>query len=175
MATPQGADPRSPVGGIVVGVDGSPGSLTALRWAVQEASSRGVALHAVTAWESPVESTFGDMRTVGDFHPISAAEEILVTALADAGVSVQDQTVTTAAVEGHPAEVLLEAAEDSELLVVGSRGHGKILGALLGSVSQYVAAHAACPVVVINPLAHEPGTDSKPICSAAANGAHEPN
>ncbi|MDQ2884228.1 MAG: universal stress protein [Actinomycetota bacterium] len=157
MATPQGADPPSPVGRIVVGVDGSPGSLAALRWAVREASSRGVALHAVTAWESPVESTFGDMRTVGDFHPVSAAEEIMVTALADAGVSVQDQTVTTGAVEGHPAEVLLEAAEDSELLVVGSRGHGKILGALLGSVSQYVAAHAACPVVVINPLAHEPG------------------
>ncbi|MGH8964380.1 MAG: universal stress protein [Actinomycetes bacterium] len=49
------------------------------------------------------------------------------------------------------AEVLLQAAEGSELLVVGSRRHGKILGALLGSVSQYVAAHAACPVVVIKP------------------------
>ncbi|MGH3825440.1 MAG: universal stress protein [Pseudonocardiaceae bacterium] len=155
MATPQGAGPPPPVGRIVVGVDGSPGSLAALRWAVQEASLRGLALHAVTAWEFPQESTFGDMHTVGDFHPVIAAEEILVAALADAGISAQDQTVTTAPVEGHPAEVLLQAAEGSELLVVGSRGHGKILGALLGSVSQYLAAHAACPVVVINPVAHE--------------------
>ena len=116
---------------------------------------RGVAVHAVTAWESPVESTFGDMRTVDDFHPVIAAEEILVTTLADAGVSASYPTVTTAAVEGHPAKVLLQAAEDSELLVVGSRGHGKILGALLGSVSQYVTAHASCPVAVINPLADE--------------------
>ncbi|MDQ2790410.1 MAG: universal stress protein [Actinomycetota bacterium] len=162
MATPQSADPPPPLRRIVVGVDGSPASLAALRWAVQEASSRGGAVHAVTAWELPVESTFGDMRTVGDFHPVIAAEEILVTALADAGVSTQDQTVTTAAVEGHPAEVLLQAAEDSELLVVGSRGHGKILGALLGSVSQYVTAHASCPVVVINPLADETGSRCHP-------------
>ncbi|PZS39419.1 MAG: hypothetical protein DLM62_08350 [Pseudonocardiales bacterium] len=95
MATPQGARPPSPLRRIVVGVDGSPGSLAALRWAVQEASSRGGVVHAVTSWESPVESTFGDMRTVGDFHPVIAAEEILVTALADAGVSTQDQTMTT--------------------------------------------------------------------------------
>ncbi|MGH4000151.1 MAG: universal stress protein [Pseudonocardiaceae bacterium] len=120
MATPQDASAPPPVGRIVVGVDGSSGSLAAVCWAVHEASLRGVAVHAVTAWELPVESTFGDMRTVGDFHPVSAAEEILVTALADVGVSAQGQTVTTAVVEGHPAEVLLQAAEDSELLVVGS-------------------------------------------------------
>jgi len=86
---------------------------------------------------------------VGDFHLVVAAEEILVKALADAGVSAQD--VTSAPVQGHPAEVLIQAGEDAELLVVGSRAHDKILGALLGSVSQYVAAHAACPVVVIKP------------------------
>ncbi|MDN5748092.1 MAG: universal stress protein [Pseudonocardia sp.] len=151
MATPAEPDARDPVGGIVVGVDGSPGSLAALRWAVREASTRGLAVHAVTAWEFPAESTFGDMRTVGDFHPVVEAEEILVSALTDAGVAAGDETVTTAPVEGHPAEVLMRSAEHADLLVVGSRGHGRIVGALLGSVSHYVAAHAACPVVVIKP------------------------
>ena len=68
--------------------------------------------------------------------------------------------MTTAPVQGHPAEVLMQQAERAELLVVGSRGHGRIFGALLGSVSQYVAGHAACPVVV-KPLAHQHGRRSR--------------
>ena len=145
MTTPTGGGPQPAGGGIVVGVDGSPGSLAALRWATREASRRGLALHAVTAWEFPVESSFGDTTTVGDFHPVIAAEKILLSALADAGVTVDDPTVTTAPVKGHPAEVLMQMAKRAELLVVGSRGHGRIFGAQLGSVSHYVAAHAACP------------------------------
>jgi hypothetical protein len=53
----------------------------------------------------------------------------------------------------------MQQAERADLLVVGSRGHGGIFGALLGSVSQYLAAHAACPVVVIKPVANEPAKD----------------
>jgi nucleotide-binding universal stress UspA family protein len=52
-------------------------------------------------------------------------------------------------VMGHPAKVLLDAAADASLLVVGSRGRGGFTGVLLGSVSQYVVARAACPVVVV--------------------------
>jgi nucleotide-binding universal stress UspA family protein len=151
MAASSGAGPQASVGRIVVGVDGSPGSLAALGWALREASSRGLAVHAVAAWECPIESSFGDMATVGDFPPVVAAEEVLVSALADTGVAGDDPTVTTASLEGHPAEVLMRMASGAELLVVGSRGHGRIFGALLGSVSHYVAAHAACPVVVIKP------------------------
>jgi nucleotide-binding universal stress UspA family protein len=160
MAIPTGAGQPPPGGGIVVGVDGSPGSLAALRWAIREASARGMVVHAVTAWEAPLESTFGDMATVGDFHPVIAAEQILATALADAGAADFPVTVTTAPVQGHPAEVLMQQAERAELLVVGSRGHGRIFGALLGSVSQYLAAHAACPVVVLKPLADPHGRRS---------------
>jgi nucleotide-binding universal stress UspA family protein len=161
MAIPTGARPPPPRGGIVVGVDGSPGSLAALRWAIREASARGRAVHAVTAWEVPTESTFGDMATVGDFHHVIAAEQILVTALADAGAADTHVTVTTAPVQGYPAEVLMQQAERADLLVVGSRKHGGIFGALLGSVSQYLAAHAACPVVVIKPLADQHGRRSR--------------
>jgi nucleotide-binding universal stress UspA family protein len=152
MATPTGARQQGSPGGIVVGVDGSPGSLAAFRWALREGASRGVQVHAVTAWEYPVELTFGAMATVSDSHPVVAAEEILVSALADAGLAADHDGVTTTAVEGHAAEVLMQKAARAELLVVGSRGYGRIFGALLGSVSQYVAAHAACPVVVIKPV-----------------------
>ncbi len=139
------------MGTIVVGVDGSPGSLAALAWAVHEAPARHATVRAVTAWEFPPESSFGAMTTAGDFHPVAAAEEVLLKALADVGVSDQDGSVTTAPVEGQPAEVLIAEAQDAELLVVGSRGHGTLVGMLLGSVSQYVAAHSPCPVVVIKP------------------------
>jgi nucleotide-binding universal stress UspA family protein len=144
-----GASPTSRAGEIVVGVDGSPGSLAALRWAIREGYVRGMREHAVTAWEFPVASTFGDMATVGDFHPVSAAGEILLAALADAGVAGDDETGDHGAGGGAPAEVLMKKAEGAELLVVGSRGYGRIFGALLGSVSQYVAARAPRPVVVI--------------------------
>jgi hypothetical protein len=80
------------------------------------------------------------MATVGDFHPVIAAERILVAALADAGAADSHVTVITAPVQVYPAEVLMQQAERAELLVVGSRGHGRIFGALLGSVSQYLAA-----------------------------------
>ena len=115
----------------------------------------------MTVWEVPTESTFGDMPTVGDFHPVIAAERILVAALADAGAADSHVTVTTAPVQGHPAEVLMQHAERAELLVVVSRGHGRMFGVLLGSVRQYLAAHAACPVVVIKPLADRHGRRSR--------------
>ena len=69
--------------------------------------------------------------------------------------------MTTAPVKAHTAEVLMQQVERAELLVVGSRGHGRIFGALLGSVSQYLAAHAAGPVVVIKPLANHDGRRSR--------------
>lgn len=154
MGTPTGADPHPTGGGIVVGVDGSPASLAALRWAVREGSARGLTVQAVTAWHFPVPSTVGNVATVDDRHPVIAAEEILASALAAAGVADDNKAVSTIPVEGHPAEVLMQLAEQADLLVVGSRGHGRIFGALLGSISQYVASRAACPVVVITPIAH---------------------
>jgi hypothetical protein len=81
--------------------------------------------------------------------------------------------VTTAPVKAHPAEVLMQQAERAELLVVGSRGHGRIFGALFGSVSQYLVAHAACPVVVFKPLVNQHGRRSP--CGALTHLHDRPN
>ena len=82
--------------------------------------------------------------------------------LADTVASVLDRPdadrVSQRVVEGHPAQVLLDAAADAALLVVGSRGRGGFTGMLLGSVSQSVVARAACPVVVVR----APETSSEP-------------
>jgi len=57
-------------------------------------------------------------------------------------------------VHGHPDQVLLEAAADADLLVVGSRGHGSVADALLGSVGQYCIHHAHCPVLIMRGEPH---------------------
>lgn len=157
MAVPANMGRPPPRRGLVVGVDGSPGSVAALRWAMREAFSRAAMVNVVTAWEFPVVSNFGAVVPADDLHPAIAARNTLLSALDAAGVVAGADMVTTTPVEGHPAEVLMQQARGAELLVVGSRGHGRIFGALLGSVSHYLAAHAACPVVVIKPFPDENG------------------
>ena len=89
------------------------------------------------------------MVTAGGFDFKENAEKILADAISAAvdpasGVSVQGRVV-----EGNAAQVLLDASDGAELLVVGSRGHGGFTEALLGSVSQHCVHYARCPVVVI--------------------------
>jgi nucleotide-binding universal stress UspA family protein len=143
---------------IVVGVDGSPSSLEALTWAAGQAGLSGATLEAVAVWEyptghglAPTGFEWAPVVDTGEVekHTRDALEEWVTRTLPDGVGSVQ-RTVT----QGHPAAVLLDAARDAELLVVGSRGHGGFAGMLLGSVSQHLVAHATCPVVVVRHSAH---------------------
>ncbi|MFJ9447456.1 universal stress protein [Kitasatospora sp. NPDC101235] len=133
---------------IVVGVDGSPASVDALRWAVGQARVQGAVVEALIAWQHPMATAW----TV----PIEAYEGLPGIARKTLDDSVREVTgpdapvgIRTRVQEGGAAECLLDAARGAELLVVGSRGHGGFTGALLGSVGQHCVQHAPCPVVVV--------------------------
>jgi nucleotide-binding universal stress UspA family protein len=133
---------------IVVGVDGSPPSLRALRWALGQAALTHAVVEAVNVWDVP--ASYGVAPTVLPGEDIAgAADRALAAAVEQASSAHPDVTVRRRVAQGHPAEVLLAHARDADLLVVGSHGHGGFVGALLGSVSHRCIQHATCPVVVV--------------------------
>jgi nucleotide-binding universal stress UspA family protein len=142
---------------IVVGVDGSAASRDALRWAVDEARLRETPVLAVHVWHAPAIPA--DIAPV-PMHVSAFEDEGLQPLLREAARKTVEQVVheladdasgvdvRSAVVQGAPATALIDAARDAELLVIGSRGRGGFAGLLLGSVSQQVAQHATCPVVI---------------------------
>jgi nucleotide-binding universal stress UspA family protein len=140
---------------IVVGTDGSGPARTAVAWAADEAASRQVALRILTAYEWPWLGTpvglVGDREREVRGH----AEEMVDAAAAEVAGTHPGLTVTAVAVHGDATGALLSAANDADLVVVGHRGRGGFTSLLLGSVSQRIATHAACPVAVIRGQAHD--------------------
>lgn len=143
------ADSAEPL--IVVGVDGSPASERALRWAIDYARLVGGGVRAIAAWEYPAFYGWAGlaMPPAEGFNPEELAgrtlsETVAKVAGADAGVRIAETVMP-----GNAAQALLEAAQGAALLVVGSRGLGGFSGALLGSVSRHLTEHAPCPVVVV--------------------------
>jgi nucleotide-binding universal stress UspA family protein len=147
---------------IVVGVDGSPTSREALRWAIDLAAATGATVDVVGAWSHPanyewtVRTTNYGLIPVPELPTPAHIESSVRDSLAEmvAEFDGHGATVTQRTVEGHPADVLVDAAKAADLLVLGRRGHGRVAEALLGSVSQHCIQHAPCPVVVV-PV-HEP-------------------
>jgi nucleotide-binding universal stress UspA family protein len=154
---------------IVVGVDGSPASVDALRWAARQAELTGSTLEAVTSWHYPTQ--YGN-EYYGETNWPELSQDILATAVTQAGTGTPlpcTRTVT----EGHPAQVLVAASAGADLLVVGSRGHGGFAGMLLGSVSDYVIAHADCPVLVIR-QPHQTSRLREDLDAVVADPARQP-
>jgi nucleotide-binding universal stress UspA family protein len=136
---------------VVVGVDGSAGALRAVRWAAREAARHRWSLRLVNAldWtEDHVVGHPGLGSRQGDIRR-AVAERALAAAAATAGEDGPDVPGEQAVVIGYPISVLAGEARRAELLVVGARGLSRVAGLLLGSVSTALAAHAACPVVVV--------------------------
>jgi len=137
---------------IVAGVDGSPASLAALQWAVRQAGLTGGTVEAVIAWQYPAAATGYAWAPIAVVEPAGyeeQAQKVVADAVSGVDTAGCDVHISTRIQEGYAAQVLIDAAADADLLVVGSRGHGGFAGALLGSVSLHCVHHAACPVVVI--------------------------
>jgi nucleotide-binding universal stress UspA family protein len=143
---------------IVVGVDGSPSSQAALQWAADQAVRTGAGVEVVIAWEYPsLAAGFGwvpnAMITSNQYREYT--EKVVADAISKVTGPGSSVRFSTRVGEGNAAQILLDAAVSAELLVVGSRGHGTFAGAVLGSVSQRVAHHAPCPVVVVRGASRE--------------------
>jgi nucleotide-binding universal stress UspA family protein len=132
---------------IVVGIDGSASSLDALWWAARQADLTAARLEVVMTWEWP--SSYGWAVPVPeDLDPEKEVRQTIEKAVAPVRAAHPGLTIEETAQEGHPAPILVEASKGADLLVVGSRGHGEFVGMLIGSVSEYCAGHAECPVLV---------------------------
>ncbi|MEU3448391.1 universal stress protein [Streptomyces thermolilacinus] len=131
---------------ITAGVDGSPESLAAAGWAAREAALRGLPLRLVHAWLwQPLDVPIAQDREA----EARRAQAVLDEAEAEVRRLHPDVQVTTRLVSDTPVPALLEAAGSAEMLVLGSRGHGAVLGFLLGSYGQQVIAAATRPVVAV--------------------------
>lgn len=142
---------------IVVGVDGSPASRAALRWAVNEARDHDATardhdatVRAVSAWSLPYhQGEIGHLAGEAMRELLAGyAERGLETTVGAAGGD-GEIVIDRVVVQSEPTRALLDLAADADLLVVGSRGLGGFKGLLLGSVSQQCAQHARCPVVIV--------------------------
>jgi len=142
---------------IVVGVDGSETSRHALRWAAEEARAHGSQLHVVHAWEVPgLGAGVGVLPGRRSAQPEGQHDEasrLVADVVREELGEDPPGDVRTSIGRGPAAGVLLDAADQADLLVVGSRGLGGFKGLLLGSVSSKMAAHASCPVVIVRPAA----------------------
>ena len=136
-------------GRIVVGVDGSPSSARALRWAVGQARATGDEVPAGMAWMPPSVSAWGP-GLPDDVHWNEDCAAALEQTIKETVDGPEADQVRRHVVRGHPAQARIDQADGADLLVVGCRGHGGFTGMLLGSVSQHVIAHAPCPVLVVH-------------------------
>jgi nucleotide-binding universal stress UspA family protein len=131
---------------IVVGIDGSNSSLSALEWAARQAEFTDASLDIVASWEWP--TSYGWSVVPGGYDPSGDLRSMIEPILETLRVAHPRVVVQAKILEGHPAPVLIRESMGAELLVVGSRGHGEFVGMLIGSVSEHCVANASCPVVV---------------------------
>ncbi|MCU1492146.1 MAG: universal stress protein [Acidimicrobiaceae bacterium] len=133
---------------VVVGIDRSHSSKAALDWAAQQARLTDSPLAAIATWEWP--TSYGAMIPWPDNVDFEADVRIVLQQSVDQVLGADHRAeVTQRVVHGHPTPALEDALRDAALLVVGSRRHGGFAAMLLGSVSEFLATHAHCLVVMV--------------------------
>ena len=137
--------------GILVGVDGSENSQRALEWAAKEAAFRNTSL-TVLAVHQAVHGWTGTLRFGDDEAQVQkiaeAAKAETDKVLAGLGDS-RPESVTVRAVHGYPAEELINAGADADMIVLGTSGMGGWSAQLIGSVATKVVHHATAPVLIV--------------------------
>lgn len=141
------------VGRVVVGVNGSPGSLGALRYAAEMARAQSAILTPVLAW-TPPGGEVADRRCPSPYLRSvwkKAAWDRLWRAIELAiGGPPDDIGFSPEVVRGQPGEVLSQLAQPGDVIVVGTGRHG-LMRVMAGRVSKYCLAHARCPVIAVPP------------------------
>ena len=139
--------------GIVVGIDDSANAQHVLDWATREAGIQHADLTVMAVVPTMVSQWTGQpLHYPGGEEAVEkarqAAQDMVAKSASDPG-SPQPSSVTVKAFDGYPAQALIDASRDVDLVVVGARGSGGFAALMLGSVSTQVAHHAACPVVIV--------------------------
>jgi nucleotide-binding universal stress UspA family protein len=144
----RGAEPGDPeqVRPVVVGIDGTPTSEAAIAFAFEEASARRAPLVAVHTWGIPPAGDPTARAVAG-----TVAHEVLAQRLAGWTEKYPDVRVRRVVLQDRPVHALVREAHHGQLLVVGSRGRGRIPGMVLGSVAHALVHRAPCPVAVVRP------------------------
>jgi nucleotide-binding universal stress UspA family protein len=150
--------PQRSTGPVVVGVDGSAGSATAVGFAIEEASRRKTDLLAVHAWGAFQAGSRDMLPPVYEPEMLRDEEQrVLSESLAGWTERYPEVTVQQDLVHERPAPALIARSQTAQLVVTGARGRGGFGGLLLGSVSQTVMHHAGCPVAVVRAAASSVG------------------
>ena len=139
---------------IVVGVEGSGYARAALIWALEEAHHRGAVIEVVTCYSPTYVPAAPDLGYVPlDSFDLAAEVEKMQGEVIESAVEASDfggeVEVRRVLQKGRPADTLMTAAEGATMLVVGNRGRGGFAGLRLGSVSQAIAHHSPCPLVIV--------------------------
>jgi nucleotide-binding universal stress UspA family protein len=158
---------------IIVGVDGSASSGSALTWAVREGGLRGLPVTALLAWgifdQHHVHRSQHFSAVYSDVDAQQALRAYIARALPPEEVTHVQRRV----VNDIPSRALLDAAGEAALLVVGSRGRGGFAGMLLGSVSQHCLHHAPCPVAVIRGDGRPSGRREQELIVVGVDGSED--
>ena len=177
---------HSKSGSIVVGVDGSPHAARALLWAIKQATvehRRLTLAHSINS-ASPafIDAAIVDSRSSRSILEM-AGQQVLDEARSTVEETAPDLEVHEAFALADPRDVLLQLSEKADMLVVGSRGRGRVRSLLLGSVSAALVQHAHCPVVVVRPehddvvrngilVGFDASPESRPVLEFAYREAH---
>ncbi|MET9827813.1 universal stress protein [Streptomyces sp. NPDC006385] len=151
-------------GPVVVGLDGSPASVTAAWWAAREAADRRLPVVLLHSWTTqPLDLPAGQEAQAKRRH----GDEVLTRTSAELLRRHPALSVTTQLVPYPAAQALLERGESASMLVLGSRGHGSVAGFLLGAISLRVLGLAPCPAVAVR--ADDPAVEAGRDHPAAAD------